>query len=132
MHENKPKTTSATGLPVFINGIPVAGMTDRKWQQIFAEMRANTQPSQHRRLSERPREHIVYDEFGNKQNEGYTVWQTYCTFINDVLQQIRSGAVDYCYYAYQIRDLLTFEHARLQTKYHPQGQYWVVWLEEKL
>ena len=61
--------------------------------------------------------------------DGETVYQRYCRYINDVLSEIRKGNHDYCYYCYQIRDLLRFEHNRLRTKYYPDGQYVEVWLD---
>ena len=52
---------------------------------------------------------------------GKTQYQCYCDFINDVLNSIRRGKPDYCYYIYQIAELLKYEHDRLQA----------VWLEEE-
>ena len=58
---------------------------------------------------------------------GTTNWQQYCTYINSVLSTIRSGEHDYCYYKYQIMDLLKFHYDTLRTKYC--DGYWEVWLE---
>ena len=58
---------------------------------------------------------------------GTTNWQEYCSFINDMLRNIRAGQVDYCYFIYQIMDLLKFHYNDLKTKYC--DGYWEVWLE---
>lgn len=51
---------------------------------------------------------------------GDTQYQYYCRYINDILWSIRHGKVDYCYYIYQIAELLRFEHDRLQAVYLEQ------------
>ena len=59
--------------------------------------------------------------------QGCTNWQQYCWFINDVLENIRSGQKDYCYYINQIMDLVKFHFHTLRTRYC--DGYWEVWLE---
>ena len=75
-----------------------------------------------------------YSKESGKWNEetqgtyhGCTNWQQYCSYINDILSIIRSGQVDYCYYIYQILDLLKFHYDDLKTRYC--DGYWEVWLE---
>ena len=46
----------------------------------------------------------------NKPYYGKSQYQYYCDFINDILSQIRKGKIDYCFYIYQIADLLKYEH----------------------
>ena len=58
---------------------------------------------------------------------GCTSWQSYCAYINDILSNIRAGQVDYCYYIYQILDLVKFHYNNLMTRY--RDGYWEVWLE---
>lgn len=111
------------------SGVPMPAMTDRQWQIKFSYMRSNTRPSKQRQLADTPWEHISHDAFGNKRYDGYSNWQTYCAFINDVLRQLRKSRTDFCYYTYQIQELLRFEPDCLQTKYFPEDQYWAVWLE---
>ena len=62
---------------------------------------------------------------------GATNWQDYCSYINDVLKNIREGQVDYLYFIFQIEELLRFHLQDLRTKYVPDGGcgYWKVWLE---
>lgn len=67
------------------------------------------------------------DQNGNTVYTGITNWQVYCSYINDVLKNIRKGQVDYCYFAYQVLDLLKFHFDELCTKY--RDGYWEVWLE---
>lgn len=40
---------------------------------------------------------------------GKTQYQQYCSFINNILRAIRRGEIDYCFYIYQIQDLLKYE-----------------------
>ena len=58
---------------------------------------------------------------------GCTSWQSYCSYINDVLNNIRMGQIDYCYYIFQIMELARFHYNTLRTKYC--DGYWEVWLE---
>ena len=53
---------------------------------------------------------------------------TYRTFICDVLDVLHNGNVDYCFYDYQIEDLLKFEPKRLRTKWVPKSRNFMVWL----
>ena len=69
----------------------------------------------------------IWNEETNGTYHGLTNWQSYCSYINDVLRNIRKGQVDYCYYIYQILDLLKFHYSDLKTKYC--DGYWEVWLE---
>lgn len=57
---------------------------------------------------------------------GKTQYQSYCDFINDILKNIRSGGLDYCYYIYQIADLLRYE-PNLKSKWEPDG-YFLIWI----
>ena len=45
---------------------------------------------------------------------GKTQYQSYCSFINNMLKNIRHGEIDYCFYIYQVAELLKYEHERLQ------------------
>lgn len=51
---------------------------------------------------------------------GETQWKRYCEFINSVLETIRSGEEDYCFYPYQIAELLRFEQG-LIAEYLPDS-----------
>lgn len=102
--------------------------TDKEWQERFNLLKVLAVPSKDKILKGN-----YYTESHSTKDEnkylGMTNWQSYCSFINDVLLQIRLGRIDYCYYTYQIEDLLKFEKDRLRTKYHPEDKYWEVWLD---
>ena len=74
------------------------------------------------------RDIIRKNENGEIKYDGKTSWQSYCAYINDVLSQIGLGNVDYCFYKYQIEQLLKFHHDTLKTRLC-DGWYWEVWLE---
>lgn len=112
------------------NGRPTADMTDEKWQREFniQRMFINPYPSDVTKLKGRySRESRKWNEETQGTYHGETNWNSYCRYINDVLDNIRCGHVDYCYYIYQILDLLKFHYNTLKTKYC--DGYWEVWLE---
>ena len=98
-------------------------MTDEEWQNIFQSLRSSTLPSPDSRMM-KPTGSIGYSAY-----KGQTSYQQYCSWINDVLLVLRSGGTDYCYYYYQLADLLRFEKYRLRSSYQPEEQFWIVWLE---
>lgn len=113
------------------SGRPKPGLTNSKWQQEFLllKLQITPYPTEKRKLTGR------YSEEKSKQNQegtveykGTTNWQRYCWYINDVLRAIRGGNVDFCYFRYQIIELLRFHYDTLRTKYHTDG-YWSVWLD---
>ena len=105
------------------DGRPTSTLTDKKWQNEFRIRKLLIKP--------------VKDKFmktGHIKETGITYigatnYQRYCSYINDILRNIRTGQVDYCYYIYQIMDLLKFHHDDLRTKYC--DGYWEVWLERE-
>lgn len=108
------------------NGTPPSIMTDEKWQKEFEirKLLIKPYPKNIKKLSG------LYSRESGKIKDPYygtTNWQQYCSFINDVLRNIRNSHVDYCYYIYQIEDLLKFHHDTLRTKYC--DEYWEVWLD---
>lgn len=108
-------------------GRPPASLTDRKWQQEFhiRKMFITPYPAKVRKLGGKfSRESGAWN---NTKYYGQTNWQEYCAYINDVLRNIRKGGIDYCYYIFQITDLLKFHHHDLRTKYC--DGYWEVWLD---
>lgn len=67
---------------------------------------------------------------------GETQYSNYCSFINSILRTIRgSGGKppqhDYCFFIYQITDLLRFEHDRLRTRWIPEYECFEVWLSDE-
>lgn len=114
------------------NGRPSKQLTDKSWQEEFKIRRLLIKPfpPSVKKISR------AYSRESGKWNvgtqgvyHGCTSYQSYCAYINDVLENIRRGQKDYCYYIYQITDLLKFHLDDLQTKYC--NGYWEVWLKKK-
>lgn len=113
------------------NGRPTSSMTDEKWQKEFnlRKMFITPHPSDVKKLKGKySKESGMWNEETQGRYDGCTSWQSYCAYINDILNNIRSGQVDYCYYIFQIVDLLKFHLDDLRTKYC--DGYWEVWLEK--
>lgn len=113
------------------NGRPTSAMTDEKWQKEFnlRKMFITPHPKEITRLKGKySKESGMWNEETQGAYCGCTNWQSYCSYINDVLKNIRSGQIDYCYYIYQIVDLLKFHLDDLRTRYC--DGYWEVWLEK--
>ena len=114
------------------NGRPTSALTDEKWQKEFNVRKLFVKPYSKKvkrlgQLCRDSQETGYWNEETMGTYHGATNWQEYCSFINDVLRNIRSGQVDYLYYIYQITDLLKFHYDDLRTRYC--DGYWEVWLE---
>lgn len=112
------------------DGRPTSNLTNEKWQKELNVRKLFVTPYKDGRTKKLTGKH--YKESGQWNNEkkgsydGCTNWQSYCTYINDVLKNIRAGQIDYCYFIYQIMDLLKFHFEDLRTRY--RDGYWEVWL----
>ena len=107
---------------------PTPFLTDEKWQKEFELRKAFVKPVQDTKINAKfSRACGSWNEETQGMYYGDTNWQQYCAFINDILKNIRSGSVDYCYFLYQIMDLLKFHPNELCTRY--VDGYWEVWLE---
>ena len=96
-------------------GRPPKDYTDSQWQQDLIRIRAVVQPSSFKRIK------TVPDKCESTSTyHGKTQYQYYCDSINDILSNLRAGNLDYCYYIYQIAELLKYEYKNLQA----------VWLQE--
>ena len=73
-------------------------VTDAEWQKFFTQMKADIKPT--------GMEHMPIPE---TEEQDVTCDFQYGQFINDILDAIRQGETDYCYYIFQIRDLLVYE-----------------------
>ena len=112
------------------NGRPSATLTNEKWQKEFniRKMFITPYPKNIKKLKgKHSKESGMWNEDTQGTYYGCTNWQSYCSYINDVLSNIRSGQVDYCYYIYQILDIAKFHYDDLRTRYC--DGYWEVWLE---
>ena len=111
------------------NGTPSSSMTDEKWQKELQIRKLFVTPATTVRMngkySQKPGTWNT-EKYG--EYSGATNWQEYCSFINDVLRNIRAGQVDYVYYIYHILDLLKFHYEDLKTRYC--DGYWEVWLDK--
>lgn len=109
---------------------PSVHMTDPQWQQKFRLMKQMVRPSRQRRMSGgHTSEAACRGGIRSGTYDGATNWQTYAMYINDTLSQLRSGETAYAWFTYQIRDLLSYEHDRLCSRYCPQDRMWILWLE---
>lgn len=114
------------------DGRPSDTLTDEKWQIEFEARKSFVRPydKEHTKMNgPYSKESGVWSDTSDTKYPGPTNWQSYCSYINDVLQNIRSGQTDYCYFIYQILDLLKFHYDDLKTKYC--DGYWEVWLERR-
>lgn len=113
------------------DGRPSSTLTDEKWQKEFNLRKMFITPyvKEIKKLGGKfSRETGMWNEETMGKYLGQTNWQEYCSYINDVLNNIRSGQTDYCYFIYQIIDLLKFHYNNLRTRYC--DGYWEVWLEK--
>ena len=112
------------------NGRPSPNLTDEKWQKEFNVRKLFIIPH-NKNIKKLKGQNSKESGKWNGETQGtycgQTNWQEYCAYINDILQNIRSGQTDYCYYIYQIMDLARFHFDTLKTRY--RDGYWEVWLE---
>lgn len=112
------------------NGRPQSTLTDEKWQKEFKLRKMFITPYDKKitKLAGKySKESGMWNEETMGEYSGCTNWQEYCSYINNVLSNIRSNQKDFCYYIYQIMDLAKFHFNTLRTKYC--DGYWEVWLE---
>lgn len=94
---------------------PPINYTDSQWQSDFIELKSQIKQCNLPLMpSMREASGTIYQRY-----HGKTQYQQYCDFINSVLKNIRDGHIDYCFYIYQIAELLKYEHDNLK----------VTWLE---
>lgn len=112
------------------DGRPLSTLTNERWQKEFNIRKCFITPydkSVKRFGGKFSKESGMWNEETMSNYQGQTNWQQYCSYINDVLRNIRAGQIDYCYFIYQIVDLLKFHYDDLRTRY--RDGYWEVWLE---
>lgn len=107
-------------------GRPTDSMTDALWQKEFELRKCFIKPAVTKKMSGKfSKESGYWNDETMGTYHGSTNYQEYCSFINDILSEIRSNHRDYCYFMYQVLDLVKFE-PELKTKYC--DGYWEVWL----
>lgn len=111
-------------------GRPTCEMTRTQWISYFKQLRKMVDPCKSRFMVYVGDHEGVTDLYGIQRTYyGDTAWHNYCKFINDVLRTIRSGKSDYCFYVYQIADLLRFENSQLRCAWEPEYECFRVWLK---
>lgn len=114
-------------------GKPDSNLTDEQWQLYFAAMKEQTKQSAECCMNTDFVQLTVNGRPLQSSYEGDTAYMYYCEFINSVLDAIRGTGDEvpeheYCYFIYQIAELLRFEHERLRTRYLPEYRCFEVWL----
>ena len=113
------------------NGRPLSTLTDEKWQKEFLVRKMFITPFSKdvkKFGGKYSKESGIWNEETSGVYHGQTNWQEYCSYINDVLRNIKAGQVDYCYFIYQIMDLAKFHYGRKELKTRYCDGYWEVWL----
>lgn len=113
-------------------GRPSSSLTDEKWQKEFKirKLFIKPYPSNIKKFGKKySKESGMWNEETMGEYHGCTNWQSYCSYINDVLKNIRAGQVDFCYFLYQIMDLAKFDYGNYELKTKYCDGYWKVWLE---
>lgn len=112
-------------------GRPRLEWTDRNWRIYFDGLKQIVRPIADPKIRKLP---VTHSQLQNGESyKGETAYQNYCSYINDILTNIRLGNTDYCYYIYQISDLLRFE-PELMTQLCTEDRlcpYFKVWLPKR-
>lgn len=108
---------------------PEPDLTDQEWQKQFEIMRWVIPQSTNKKMSLYEAPIFINGQIAYQTDKAESQMKRYKRFINDVLDSIRSGEYDYCYYIYQITELLKFENTRLRSRYLKDDQCFEVWLD---
>lgn len=114
-----------------ISTLPKEDMTNKEWQEYFKKMKTLVQQEKKRRMTLHTIPMFAQNNHNSKTAYyGDTQWAKYREFINSILYAMRCGEQDYCFYTYQIADLLRYEHDNLRTRWLPEHQCFIVWLKK--
>ena len=102
------------------NGKPLEEMTADQWQACFSAIKSHTKQIRHRTMTSYSDINAFYGNLYNSHIIDDAMFERYSQFVNDILKSIRAGREDYCFYVYQIADLLQFEHDRLIAEWIPR------------
>lgn len=95
------------------NGYRIADkMTAVEWDDFFTYMKSQIKPCGTGYMPT-PRSEAINS---NREYHGETEAWRYRNFINDILKSVRHGKIDYCFYVFQVRDLLRYE-PRITVRY---------------
>lgn len=108
-------------------------MTNAAWQERISLMKLLVEPAKADTKMRISRVRAKVNNFAavDDNDPVEPQWIRYRTYINDILKNIRKGGTDYCYFIYQITDLLKYEHDRLMTEYMPEDEMFRVWLKDQ-
>lgn len=114
---------------------PQENMTNEQWQKYFAVMKLIVKQGKEKKMKSSSENLVVNGCSIECEYHGETSYTCYCQFINSVLKTIRGSyseppAHDYCFFIYQIADLLRFEHDNLNVVWHPNDKCFEVWLDK--
>lgn len=125
------------GIVSLTKGKPDADMTNEQWQDYFSIMKQKVKPGKDKWMKSYVARVSVNGYLIDTCSEKYgeTLYSRYCQFINSVLHTIRGSkseppSHDYCFYIYQIADLLRFEHDCLNVVWRQEDRYFEVWLDK--
>ena len=90
---------------------PPKEYTNQQWQSDFELIKQSVIPVQESKMR------VIGDTSLYGSYHGKTQYQNYCSFINNILNNIRHKEIDYCFYIYQILDLLKYEKGRLEVQW---------------
>ena len=108
------------------NGYRIADkMTAMEWDDFFTFMKAHIKPRKTKYMTKPDALHITGEADYHMETEA---WR-YRGFINNVLKSVRLGEVDYCFYVFQVRDLLKYE-PRITVRYLENADCFCVSYEE--
>lgn len=101
---------------------PAAGHSNARWQVDFAMMKNDILLGKNRSQPYR----LVDD----RENDGFS----YSDWLNDILENIRTGEMDYCFYIFQVWDLLNLmeesEIPDFAASWNPIGGYFSLSIKE--
>lgn len=114
---------------------PQENMTDEQWQEYFAAMKLMVKQGKEKKMRSSSGKLVINGYSVECEYHGETSYTRYCQFINSVLKTIRGSrselpAHDYCFFIYQIADLLRFEHDNLNVVWRPNDKCFEVWLDK--
>lgn len=107
-------------------GRPPYNFTDEKWQNQLRLMRIMIPMSHEYKMRCSNRRYQVNGVSNpDEKYDGETDYQRYVQYINSVLTAVRKKETEYCYFIYQISDLLKFE-PMLKARYMPEAECFAV------
>ena len=134
LHTETTKTTETEELLKQLlkenNSKTLKTLTDNEWQECLDLLRTITPTTIEKRLKRKLGRVVIGRNWTLSGGESDSLDTYYITFINSVLKSIRSGETDYCFYTYQIAELLRFEPKLQARLIHNDCSHFEVWLDK--